>query len=361
MSALRDGAHRLVTDPAAGARALALVLGAACAVFGAREGFRLLRTRLEAVLGQPSLVRETDIASTPRQLASAAFRRLRGGGGGGGGGGGAGALRDVVLEPSMDARVRSLARATRNTRRNQAPFRHVLFYGPPGTGKTLVAKQLARHSGLRYAVMSGGDVAPLRSRGVTEIHKLFRWAEASRGGLILFIDEAEAFLKRRGDPNMSEDMRSCLNALLYNTGTASEKFMLVLATNRPGDLDLAVSDRVDEQLQFDLPGPAERRRLLELFLRKYVGDGKRIRADPEATSDATLDEIAAMTEGMSGRSLEKLCISAQGRAFGSDGGEGDEAGGLPVLTRAMLLDVARVKVKQFARRREMAEEETSFV
>ena len=43
------------------------------------------------------------------------------------------------------------------------------------------------------------------------------------------------------------------------------------------------------------------------------------------------------------------------------GGEGDEAGGLPVLTRAMLLDVARVKVKQFARRREMAEEETSFV
>jgi hypothetical protein len=31
--------------------------------------------------------------------------------------------------------------------------------------------------------------------GVSEIHKVFQWAEASEGGLILFIDEAEAFLK----------------------------------------------------------------------------------------------------------------------------------------------------------------------
>ena len=73
----------------------------------------------------------------------------------------------------------------------------------------------------------------------------------------------QAFLKRRSDPTMGEEMRSCLNALLYNTGTASRKFMLVLATNRPGDLDLAVSDRVDEQLRFDLPGPEERGRLLQ--------------------------------------------------------------------------------------------------
>ncbi len=28
--------------------------------------------------------------------------------------------------------------------------------GPPGTGKTLFAKGLARHSGLDYAIMTGG-------------------------------------------------------------------------------------------------------------------------------------------------------------------------------------------------------------
>ena len=59
-----------------------------------------------------------------------------------------------------------------------------MFYGPPGTGKTLVAKQLARHSGLDYAIMSGGDVAPLGDGAVEAIHKLFKWAEASTNGLI---------------------------------------------------------------------------------------------------------------------------------------------------------------------------------
>lgn len=40
-------------------------------------------------------------------------------------------------------------------------FRNVLMHGPPGTGKTLFAKKLAQHSGLDYAILTGGDVAPM--------------------------------------------------------------------------------------------------------------------------------------------------------------------------------------------------------
>lgn len=47
--------------------------------------------------------------------------------------------------------------------------------------------------------------------------------------------------------------RNALNALLYRTGDASTRFMLVLATNRPGDLDAAINDRVDESVLFGLP------------------------------------------------------------------------------------------------------------
>lgn len=60
--------------------------------------------------------------------------------------------------------LKTLATSTRNAKRNRAPLRHAMFYGPPGTGKTMVAQLLARHCGLDFAIMSGGDV--VRPRGV---------------------------------------------------------------------------------------------------------------------------------------------------------------------------------------------------
>jgi hypothetical protein len=48
--------------------------------------------------------------------------------------------------------------------------------------------------GLDYALMTGGDVAPLGAQAVTKIHQIFDWAKKSNKGLLLFIDEADAFL-----------------------------------------------------------------------------------------------------------------------------------------------------------------------
>ena len=72
-----------------------------------------------------------------------------------------------------------------------------------GTGKSMAAKRLAHTAGLDYAIMSGGDVAPLGGGAVSQLHELFDWAERSRRGLLLFIDEADAFLGVRGS-GMSE-------------------------------------------------------------------------------------------------------------------------------------------------------------
>lgn len=35
--------------------------------------------------------------------------------------------------------------------------------------------------------MTGGDIAPLGSDGVTAIHKVFNWAKTSRKGCVIFI------------------------------------------------------------------------------------------------------------------------------------------------------------------------------
>ena len=58
----------------------------------------------------------------------------------------------------------------------------------------MAAKRLARTSGMDYAILSGGDIAPLGGNAVTQLHDTFDWAERSRRGLLLLIDEADAFL-----------------------------------------------------------------------------------------------------------------------------------------------------------------------
>lgn len=67
--------------------------------------------------------------------------------------------------------------------------------------------------------------APLQEKAVTEIHKLFTWAKSSSKGLLLFIDEAEAFLGSRDRGDISEHMRNVLSALLYQTGTQVRGFV----------------------------------------------------------------------------------------------------------------------------------------
>ena len=67
-----------------------------------------------------------------------------------------------------------------------------------------------------------------------------------------------------------QGMRGALNATLYRTGDQSRDFVVVLATNRPGDLDPAVVDRMDEALEFPLPGREERARILAIYLDSYI-------------------------------------------------------------------------------------------
>merc|ERR1719506_3588684 len=108
----------------------------------------------------------------------------------------AGIFDKIVLEEELTERLKWTTNALTNAQKNGAPFRHLLLHGAPGTGKTLFARTLARQSGMDYAIMSGGDLGPLGKEGPNELHKLFGWASKSKRGLVLFVDEADAFLRR---------------------------------------------------------------------------------------------------------------------------------------------------------------------
>ncbi|KAF7208720.1 ATPase family AAA domain containing 3 [Nothobranchius furzeri] len=297
----------------------------AVGVYSARNATAVAGRYIEARLGKPSLVRETSrftVAEAIKHPVKTA-RRLKSKP--------QDALEGVVLNPSLEERVRDIAIATRNTRQNNGLYRNILMYGPPGTGKTLFAKKLAMHSGMDYAIMTGGDVAPMGRDGVTAMHKVFDWAGTSRRGLLLFVDEADAFLRKRATEKISEDLRATLNAFLYRTGEQSNKFMLVLASNQPEQFDWAINDRIDEIVNFDLPGLEERERLVRLYFDKYVlepatGGRQRMKL-AQFDYGKKCSEIAKRTEGMSGREISKLGVAWQAAAYSSEDG---------ILTEAMI-------------------------
>ncbi|XP_039329959.2 ATPase family AAA domain-containing protein 3A isoform X1 [Saimiri boliviensis] len=297
----------------------------AVGVYSAKNATAVAGRYIEARLGKPSLVRETSRVTVlealrhPLQVTRRLLSRPQD------------ALEGVVLSPSLEARVRDIAIATRNTRKNQSLYRNVLMYGPPGTGKTLFAKKLALHSGMDYAIMTGGDVAPMGREGVTAMHKVFDWASTSRRGLLLFVDEADAFLRKRATEKISEDLRATLNAFLHRTGQHSSKFMLVLASNQPEQFDWAINDRIDEIVSFDLPRQEERERLVRLYFDKYVlkpaTEGKQRLKLAQFDYGRKCSEVARLTEGMSGREIAQLALAWQAMAYASEDG---------VLTEAMM-------------------------
>ncbi|PKA53884.1 ATP-dependent zinc metalloprotease FTSH 4, mitochondrial [Apostasia shenzhenica] len=361
-SHIEGGLKMLLTDQSKMIMAVGGVTALAAGVYTTREGTRVMWGYVNRILGQPSLIRESSMGKFPWSGIASKFSKKTQSSNASTG------LTSfenrttfdyIILHPSLKRRIEQLARATENTRSHQAPFRNMLFYGLPGTGKTMVAKEMARKSGLDYAMMSGGDVAPLGSQAVTKIHEIFDWAKKSSKGLLLFIDEADAFLceitiyvsfeftiyvsrdkhsqckvcetfSTRNNKNMSEAQRSALNALLFRTGDQSRDTVLVLATNRPGDLDSAVTDRIDEVIEFPLPGEEERFQLLKLYLNKYIYARSELDSSwktlfkknhqnvvTEDLTDEIAREAARKTEGFSGREIAKLVAGVRAAVYGS--------------------------------------------
>jgi len=301
----------------------------------------------QARLMQPILVRETNrpkiyqkIAAVPKSF----FSKTQSG---------TSFLSEVVVSPKVNESIVDIALGAQQTIQNNGYLRNVLLYGPPGTGKTLFARKLAQHSNMKYAIISGGDVAPLGGQAVTEIHKLWSWAETENSGVILFIDEADAFLQKRNDKHgkMSESMRATVNAFLMKTGTESKKIMVVMASNQPEQLDWAINDRIDTSVYFPLPTEDERVRLVNLYYNKHILEGacnpdkdtgfiqkwyarlfksqRRLSPDENLLKNQTeiLTTIAKKTEGLSGRQISKMVTAWEHALYAAEDG---------ILTKEML-------------------------
>ncbi len=177
---------------------------------------------------------------------------------------------------------------------------NLLFYGPPGCGKSLLAAA-ASHS--LDATFFNVPVSGLLSKWFGESSRLIAalFAEARRHpASVLFLDEIDAIAGTRDTQDSNASRQILANLLTELDGVATKDLdntlITIAATNAPWHLDEAVLSRFTRRVYIPLPDWAARRQMFEIHL---------IRCGFEL--EQSLDDMAAATEGYSGREIEQVC------------------------------------------------------
>lgn len=138
----------------------------------------------------------------------------------------------------------------------------LLFRGASGTGKTMLAKALASHFGRQLFSLKLEDMDDMPGSYEDILGTLFR--EASLHGGIVFFDES--------DDIFQNDSRAS-RALLIEIEKA--RCVVILATNKPVELDPAMERRISMKVTFAIPGPELRFRMWQAL----IPPGVRLAAD----------------------------------------------------------------------------------
>jgi len=205
-------------------------------------------------------------------------------------------LRDDVIMPFQRPDVYE--------RFKQGAGAGVLMYGPPGNGKTFIAKAIA---GELDAAFFPVDCAQIKDKYVGETEKNMKklFAEAqSRERAVLFFDEVESLLERRGNRkiNTVTQFLALTDGIIKGTNCT----LLLAATNKPWRLDEAAlrPGRLGTHIYVGLPDAKAREAIIA-----YNMEGIPV------AGDVSFADLAQKTENFSGADVAEICRRAKKSAI----------------------------------------------
>lgn len=186
----------------------------------------------------------------------------------------------------------------------------ILLSGSPGNGKTLLARAVAGEANCSFISISGSDfIEVFVGVGAARIRDLFGQARKTTP-CILFIDEIDAIGRSRGSGfgGGHDEREQTLNQLLTEMDGFDQyekPLVVIAATNMPEVLDKALlrPGRFDRVVYVPYPDFESRLELLKIHTKVKP-----------LSSNVNLEEIASLTQGLSGADMENLVNLAALRA-----------------------------------------------
>jgi transitional endoplasmic reticulum ATPase len=184
------------------------------------------------------------------------------------------------------------------------PPRGILLAGPSGTGKTAMARALAGEKQIPLFAIDGPQ---LYSKWLGESERALRevFKKARRAApCILFFDTIDAIAPRFAADHFGSDIyQRILSQLLREIDNLHDVkgVILLAATNRPERIEPALlrSGRFDYILTFSNPSAEARAEIMRLCLHRVP-----------LAADVLLEELARLTEGLTGADVESMCKKA---------------------------------------------------
>ncbi|MEU0120450.1 ATP-binding protein [Streptomyces albidoflavus] len=201
------------------------------------------------------------------------------------------------------------------------PPRGVMLVGVPGCGKSLSAKAIASEWRLPLYRL---DMASIQGKYLGESEGRFREALAMADRVapcVLWIDEIEKGLAGKDDINGVQ--QRIIGQFLYWLQESSSRAFVVATANDIRSLppELLRKGRFNELFFVDLPDAEDRREIIQLYYRRYLG---------RAAEPHELDQLADLSEGFAGSDIEAALHEA--------GEEAHLQGGLDRLPPGLVSD-----------------------
>ncbi len=190
-----------------------------------------------------------------------------------------------------------------------------LLYGPPGTGKTFIAEAVAGETKIpMYKIDTSTIKDKYYGSSEKKIRKLFTQLETKFEETgeysILFIDEANSLLAKRNKELSSKSLSSgsgdsnLVDLFLQYLNKAPKRGIIpIIATNFKDEIDDAILDRLQTQIEIQLPDDELREAMVRQELTKLPEYTKNI-------NDDDVKEIVIRLGGLSSRTISAVLEKA---------------------------------------------------